>query len=434
MTDQHSASDRTAVNTEELASALSRRAKATVLVTAFLALLFDGVELGLMPVASLSVSQSLLGDQFTKELGGDWFARYTAALMLGAAIGGIVLGNLGDRIGRSRAMGVSILFYSIFAGLGAWVQTQEQMLVLRFLVGLGVGGLWPNGIALVSECWPGASRPLVSGAMMAGMNAGILLLSQAVRIWPLSPDSWRWVFQLAALPALLGVVALLSLPESPQWLASRAKSGDRQQKTTRPLSDLFGPGLLRLTLIGILVSSIPMVGAWSASKWMIPWADSVAGTTDAGYKAATQGWWALGATLGSFCGAQLAGWLGRRISYCLISLSTFGITVAMFQLTAPLQPHFFPVVFAQGFLATLFFGWLALSLPELFPTEVRATGSGLCYNSGRFATAGGVMLAGAIFSLLGGDYSQVGSICALVYGLGIFVIWLAPETGVRHLH
>jgi len=89
---------------------LGPRARVAVLAAAFLGLLFDGVELGLMPVASLSVSKSLLGNAFTPAAGGDWFARFTAALMLGAAIGGIALGNLGDRIGRSRAMGVSILF------------------------------------------------------------------------------------------------------------------------------------------------------------------------------------------------------------------------------------------------------------------------------------------------------------------------------------
>lgn len=90
-----------------------------MLAAAFLGLLFDGVELGLMPIASLSVSKSLLGPAFTATSGGDWFARFTAALMLGAAIGGIALGNLGDRIGRARAMGVSILSYSLFAALGA---------------------------------------------------------------------------------------------------------------------------------------------------------------------------------------------------------------------------------------------------------------------------------------------------------------------------
>jgi len=399
-----------------------------VLVTTFLALVFDGVELGLMPIASLSVSKSLLGADFTTELGGEWFARFTAALMLGAAIGGIALGSLGDRIGRTRAMGVSILFYSIFAAMGAYAQDQWQMLALRFLVGLGVGGLWPNGIALVSECWSGASRPLVSGAMMAGLNAGILLLSQLARAWPITPDSWRWLFQFAGAPALLGIFVLIALPESPKWLASR---GVRQQ--VAPLRELFQPTLIRLTLVGILLSAIPMIGAWSASKWMIPWSDKVAGATNVGYKAATQGWWALGATLGSFAGAQLASWLGRRLSYSLISIATVTITLAMFQLNAPLQPSFHLIVFAQGFVATLFFGWLALYLPELFPTRVRATGSGLAYNSGRFATAFGVLAAGVLFTALGGDYPRVGSICASIYALGIIVIWWAPDTQTKNL-
>jgi predicted MFS family arabinose efflux permease len=399
-----------------------------VLITCFLALVFDGVELGLMPVASLSVSKSLLGAAFTPELGGEWFARFTAALMLGAAIGGIMLGSLGDRIGRTRAMGVCILFYSIFAALGAYAQTQEQMLALRFLVGLGVGGLWPNGIALVSECWSGASRPLVSGAMMAGLNAGILLLSQLARAWPITPDSWRWLFQFAGAPALLGIFVLIALPESPKWLANRGVT----QKVA-PLRELFQPSLIRFTIIGIFLSSIPMIGAWSASKWMIPWADKVAGATNVGYKAATQGWWALGATFGSFAGAQLASWLGRRLSYGLISLATVMITFAMFQLTAPLQSSFHPIVFAQGFVATLFFGWLALYLPELFPTRVRATGSGLAYNSGRFATAFGVLAAGFLFTALGGDYPRVGTICASIYALGLIVIWWAPVTKAENL-
>ena len=123
---------------------LSPTAKAMILTAAFLGMVFDGVELGLMPIASLSVSKSLLGDAYTPTLGGEWFAKFTAALLLGAAIGGIVLCNLGDRFGRTRALGISILFYSVFAALGAWAKTQDQMLVLRFLVGLAVGGVCPN--------------------------------------------------------------------------------------------------------------------------------------------------------------------------------------------------------------------------------------------------------------------------------------------------
>jgi len=401
---------------------LSRGARIAVLCAACLGLLFDGIELGLMPVASLSVSKSLLGDAYTSDAGGVWFARFTAALMFGAALGGIFLGNLGDRIGRSRAMGVSILFYSVFAALGAWVQTQEQMLLLRFLVGLGVGGMWPNGMALVSECWSSASRPLVSGVMSAGLNMGILLLSQLAGLWPITPDSWRWLFYLAGVPAVLGTVVLVALPESPRWLANRQTT----KRPPPPVSELFSPALLKITIAAIIIASIPLVGAWSASKWMIPWADKVAGASNAGYKATTLAWWSLGATIGSFTGAHLASLLGRRTSYFLISLGSTLLTVTMFQWTAPLQPSFHPIVFAQGFVATLFFGWLAVFLPELFPTRVRASGSGLAFNSGRFATAAGVLLAGSLFTFLGGDYSRVGTICSLIYSLGMLVIWLAP--------
>ncbi len=410
-----------------------------VLLAAFGGLVFDGLELGLMPVASLSVSKSLLAGAYTPTLGGDWFARFTAALMLGAAVGGIALGNLGDAIGRKRALGISILFYSLFAGMGSFVKTQEQMLVLRFLVGLGVGGVWPNAVALVAECWPDKARPTVAGLMGVAINTGILLLSQLARLWPITPDSWRWLFKLAAAPALLGMLVLLALPESPQWLAARSKPAGAGTAHPAParsagvLRELFRPPLLRITIIGIVIGSIPLVGAWAASKWMIPWADKVGGATLAGYKAQTQGWWALGAILGSFSGAQIASLLGRRRTYFLISLGATVLTVAMFQFTAPLRPSFHPVVFAQGFVATLFFGWLPLYLPELFPTRVRAAGSGISYNVGRFATAAGVLAAGLLFTAFKGSYPTVGATAALIYALGMLVIWWAPDTSTKTL-
>jgi len=407
-------------------SPLRRRTRILVLCAAFGGLLFDGFELGLMPLASLSVSRGLLGGAYTPTLGGDWFARFTAALMLGAACGGILLGGLGDRIGRARAMGVSILLYSAFAGLGGWVRTQEQMLVLRFMVGLGVGGVWPNAVALVAESWPDKARPAVAGVMGAAINAGILMLSQVAQVWSVTADSWRWLFHLAAAPAVLGVIVLASVPESPAWLQSRAKRAATTR--ARPVRELFRAPLVKITLIGITLGSIPLVGAWAASKWMIPWADQIGGASQPDYKAMTQGWWAFGATLGSLAGGQIASTLGRRRSYFLISLGSMALTMAMFQLTAPLRPSFFPIVFAQGFVATLFFGWLPLYLPELFPTHVRAAGSGVSYNVGRFATAAGVMTAGFLFTALGGSYASVGAVAALIYGLGMVAIWWAPDT------
>jgi len=428
-----------------MTASLSPSARIAVLLAAIAALLFDGVELGLMPVASLSVSQSLLGADYTPTLGGDWFARFTAALMIGAAAGGIALGNLGDVVGRARALGISVLFYSLFAGLGALVRTQEQMLALRFLVGLGVGGVWPNAVALAAECWPDKSRPVVAGLMGAALNGGILMLSQIARTWHITPDSWRWIFWLAAAPALIGMLVLVGLPESPRWLASRrgcagsdpTRAGESLRRPppqpAAPLRELFRPPLLRLTLVGILLGSIPMIGAWAASKWMIPWADKVGGVSSAGYKGVTQGWWAFGAVLGSFCGAQIAAWLGRRRAYALISFGATVLTLTMFLGTAPLKPSFLPIVFAQGFVATLFFGWLPLYLPELFPTPVRAAGSGIAYNVGRFATGVGVLAAGVLFAAFGGSYPAVGATCGLVYALGLIAVCWAPDTTGRRL-
>lgn len=403
---------------------LSPRGRMAVLAAAFLGLVFDGIELGLMPVASVSVSKSLLGGEFTKELGGQWFAWFAAALMLGAAIGGSWLGNLGDRIGRARAMAVSILFYSAFAGLGMFVRSCEEMLLLRFLVGLGVGGMWPNGVALVAECWPNASRPTVSGILGAGINVGILVLSQIVQWRPITADSWRWIFALAAVPAALGLVVLAALPESPKWLAARGQA----KKPAPRLRSLFRGELLRPTVIGILLASVPLIGAWAGSKWMVPWAEDVAGPSRPEYKATTQQWWAIGATLGSFLGAPLAAAIGRRLSYSLISIGATALTWVMFKGTAPLEPAFLPVVFAQGLVATLFFGWLPLYLPELFPIEARASGAGVSMNIGRFATAAAVLGAGGMFSYFRSDYSAIGAACALVYALGVVVILWAPNT------
>lgn len=412
------------------AVALTRGQRFFVLAVAFAGLVAAGFQLGLMPLASLSVSRDFLGAAFDHGIAGDWFARYTAAMMLGAAFGGIFLGALGDKIGRARAIGVSILCYSIFGAAGGWVSSQNELLALRFLAGFGVGGMWPNGVALVSECWSSATRPMVAGVIGTGLNIGILCVSQLGRMRPVTAESWRWIVELGAVAIVLGLVALFLLPESPTWLAARGGTGKQRPA---PLRELFQPALLRLTMVGILLGAVPLIGAWGASKWMIPWADKMGGTAQAGYKAATQGWWAAGAIIGSFFGSHLAHLLGRRPAYFAISLGSVLLTCGIFLWSKPLAPSFLPLVFAQGLCTTLFFGWLPLCLPELFPTNVRATGTGIAYNSGRFVSAAGAFGAGVLMAWSGGDYAKVGVITGLVYALGMVVIWFAPDTANKDL-
>ena len=136
-------------------------------------------------------------------------------------------------------------------------EAAEQMLILRFMVGLGVGGMWPNGVALVAECWPNTSRPTVAGVLGAGINVGIIGLSILGSLYPITPDSWLWIFITAAIPAVLGLIVITLLPESPKWLASRGQSN----VPAPPLGALFRGDLLRPTLIGILLASVPLLAA-----------------------------------------------------------------------------------------------------------------------------------------------------------------------------
>jgi hypothetical protein len=178
---------------------------------------------------------------------------------------------------------------------------------------------------------------------------------------------------------------------------------------------------------------VPLVGAWAGSKWMIPWADHVGGLDNPKLKSTTQFWWACGAVIGSFLGAPIAALVGRRISYFLISLGATTLTWAMFQWTAPLESTFLPIVFSQGLVATLFFGWLPLYLPELFPVQVRASGAGVAMNIGRFATAFAVIYAGWLFTFFDGQYSAIGAACALIYALGMIIVFWAPNTTGKQL-
>jgi len=405
---------------------MNSRARYIVLLTAFLGWYFAGIEMSLMPLAARTVAQDLLGSDFTEAAAGKWLNYFNGALLLGAAIGGMIFGWVGDRAGRVRAMGLSILCYSGFTGAGYFIRTPEEMAALRFLAGLGVGGMWPCAVSLVSEFWSSVSRPMMAGILGSSANFGYVSVGVMGSWIHVTPESWRWLMLVGAAPVLLGVFALLAVPESPAWLAARA--APTAQKRPAPVAEVFRPPLLRLTLLGIVLGAIPLLGAWSSGKFLVPWADSIVGASDPGFKARTQMWWGSGAVLGSLIGGQVANLLGRRRAYFLISLGAFLINGGIYRFANPADGGFLPMVFALGFVSTIFFGWLPLYLPELFPTRVRATGTGVSYNFGRFATAAGVFMAGALMSAFGGNYAQVGAITSLVYGLGMIAIWFAPDT------
>lgn len=392
-----------------------------VLVAAFLGWLFDGFEIGLFPVVARPALLDLLG-QSGEQAVGRWNSYIVAAFLVGAAVGGLIFGWLGDRVGRVRAMSFSILTYSIFTGLGYFAQSPWHLGGVRFMAALGMGGEWSLGVALVMECWPERHRPLLAGAIGAAANVGFLLVGWVAKNFPVTVQSWRWMFLVGAIPALLVFLIRLFVPESERWKAS-VRHG-----TARPLREIFAPGLRKRTLLGIAFASVALIGTWGSVQWIPLWVDKITGGTNPQAKAVIQMASAYGAITGCLLGPLVGGRIGRRPAYFGLCLGSLLVCGFLFRALTVYNTLFIITVFFAGCFTAAFYGWFPLYLPELFPTRLRATGQGVSYNFGRIFAAIGALVGGQLVSAFGGSYARAGAVVTLVYLIGMVLIWFAPET------
>ncbi len=345
-------------------------------------------------------------------------------------------------------MGLSVLCYSGMTLVCWFVHEPHLMWCVRFMACLGFGGAWPNAVALVAEAWPSASRPFMAGVMGTAANFGFVLLGIIGYQFAITNDNWRWVFFVGASPLLIGAAILCWVPESAKWLESkREPSGN--VKPRAPVIEVFRPPLLYRTLLGISLGAIPVVGTAANANWVVPWRDQFESrqsekvTSDTGstqtvtgkkgkgdprQKAWTQITRSSGAIFGSLLGGYLASLLGRRLAYFMISLLTLSISSWLFGYVTPADPFFDVYVFLLGFFGVTYFGWLPLFLPELFPTHVRSTGTGISFNTGRVVAAV-IVLSIALLPAqqIAGNYAQIGFWTGMIYLVGMMIIWLAPQ-------
>lgn len=434
---------------------LSGHQKRLVLTVAFLGWMFAGLQIALFVLIHRPAMISLMSDGGAidatvvneKEIA-QWFARYQAAFLLGAASGGWIFGILGDRLGRTRSLAYSVLCYSLFTGACYFARSPWELLVLRFLACHGVGGAWPNTVALVAEAWPAASRPLLAGVLGTAANVGQVAMG-LLGLWiDITPDSWRWTFLAGAAPAIIGVWCLAAVPESIRWQTAKLKSG----QAAGPLRELFQPALRYRTLIGILLGAVPVIGTAANAQWIVPWTDQVQAQQrsvqvsdsstatepskpkpDPKSKARTMISRSSGAVIGSLLGGILATLLGRRLTYFLISLLALCASSWIFGWLDPLHPWFLWASFAFGLVGVIYFGWLPLYLPELFPTRVRASGTGISFNTGRVVAAVVVLGTALIVEWFGGDYARIGWWTGMIYAAGMIIILFAPRTDAGSL-
>lgn len=400
----------------------SNRGAYLALAAAFLGWLFDGFEIGLFPVVARPALRDMLGPGHEGDVG-QWMGIITAAFLVGAALGGAAFGWLGDKIGRVRAMSFSILCYSLFSGAGYFAQEPWHLGVFRFLAALGMGGEWALGVALVMEVWPEKHRPWLAGAIGAAANLGMVIVGVIALYVKVTEDSWRWMFLVGASPAILTFLIRLFVPESEKWQHAKQETAHVDGS---PLRRVLKGKLLKHTLIGIVLSSVALIGTWASVQWIPLWVDSM-GTGDATHKATAHMVSSIGAVVGSLFAPMLVGRFSRRWGYFTLCALSLVICAYLFRTQTTYTTHFVFTVFLAGTATAAFYGFFPLYLPELFPTAVRATGQGLCYNAGRLIAAVGALTSGQLVVHYGG-YAQMGAVITLVYAFGMIAIWFAPET------
>ncbi len=310
--------------------------------------------------------------------------------LLASALGGFLFGFLADRIGRTRSLMLSILVYSAASGACGLADTVVQLAIFRCLLGLGMGGEWTTGAALIAETWRPEHRGKALGLMQSGWAIGEIIAAAVVGL-VLPRFGWRAVFFVGILPALLVLWIRKDVPESQVWM-------ERGQVKEGALRVLLRPDIRRNGLLATAMNALGMFGYWGLFTWIPAYLALPVEKGGRGLDLFTTTTWLIVMGVGKWLGYVLFGFaadaFGRRKSYVAYLLVAAALVPLYGLATRPvwrlvLGP--FVAFFGTGF----FSGFSALTA-ELFPTEVRATAMGLSYNVGRGLSAAAPFVVGAL--------------------------------------
>jgi len=479
------------------------------LAAALLGWMFDGAEMGIFSLVGGKAMEALMPGVAKGERD-MWFNIIMASFLVGAATGGVLFGWLGDRIGRVRAMTLSVLTYALFTGLCGFAGEAWQIGVLRFIASLGMGGEWSLGVALVMEVWPNRSRAFMAGLIGAAANVGYLLVGcvglvlltwlesvrggmLAVGVSEQAAESlvgfsgWRLMMILGTLPALLTFFIRMFVPESKKWEQERERGSTGHWATQDLLGvlvGLAGPALIITlwawpvsnpstlwtavqitgTIVGLAIatvgytypvirffqrqaaasglqnwkptlgrmllaaclSGVALLGTWGTTQQAPTWANDLSEVEFKAQQARlspaeavqlvkpmakehTLIWLSVGAIVGTILAAFAGDWFGRRPAYFLLCCLSMLSVWMLFLGNNQFGPGLLWWAFIAGTCTASFYGWLPLYLPELFHTNVRATGQGFSFNYGRILAAVGVLQLGNLLKVMTDDV-QLGTI------------------------
>jgi len=370
-------------------------------IAAWLGWLFDGLDMHLYVLVAAPFVRELIGAATKSDPAVGYYSSWIqAAFLVGWALGGGFFGRIADRLGRSRALTMTILTYALFTGLSYFAQTWWHLLIFRFLAALGIGGEWAVGASLISETWPRRWRPWMAAVLQTGVNLGVMLAGVANFVLADYPK--RTVFLVGILPALLVLWIRHAVPEPEEWHIAKKNAAQEEPR----FIDLFHGPVRRITLLTMAVCTLSLTAHWAFLFWYLQHLRNLPTLTE--WKDADVdhlvSWMVWLVMLSSIAGNFLAGLIARYFKYrtAITGLCLMYFAAMFWTYCIPRDQHTLWYGFAVIGLSQGVFALFTMYLPPLFPTLLRTTGAGFCYNIGRIAAGLGTVFFG-LFSKVG-DY------------------------------
>lgn len=398
----------------------SKKYLLVVFICCWLGGIFDGMDSSLMAIALPSAIKDLI--ETSDKLQISQIGSYVTALFLiGWMLGGIFFGFIGDKFGRVKSMVFSILLYASFTGLAGFAQNWWQLGLCRFLTGLGIGGELVSIATFLTEVWPQKSRAIAVGILITSYQAGVFLAGSINYLFA----NWRHVFFIGALPALLVICLRLTLKESDRW--------ENHEKENMPIKKIFQAKYQHNLLTGSLAFTGLLIGYWASLSWIPAWIDSLLNLSNTssqrGIITMFQGSAAiLGCTLAGFACDKI----GRRKTLIISFAGCFLASLLLFGSNSVFSLIIYWETSLLGFFIGLAQASMYIYLPELFPTQIRATATGFCLNIGRLCTVFAVLAIGPVVKVLGG-YGWAALVFAFAYLISMITSFWSYETQGQNL-
>lgn len=403
-----------------------------VLFVAWLGWVFDAMDATIYAIVLHPALHDLLhtasGPPTPEQIG--WYGGIIFSIFLiGWAVGGISFGIMADRFGRTKVLIATIIIYAVFTGAAAFAETWWHLAIARFLTALGIGGEWAAGAAIVAETWPEEKRAKAAGILQSAWAVGFFLAA-TINLTLKEAYGWRGLFLIGVLPAFVALLVRWWVKEPDRWT-------HEHEKQAIPITAIFRGDLQRATLVGSALAFVAVFGLWGSTNWAptlirelpdLKGQDPATLTRYVSYAIMALN---AGAIFGYLGFGPLADRFGRRPVFALMCLGSF-VMLPVTYLVPTSYAGVLMLLPLLGFFNNGIFSGFPIYLPELYPTSLRATGAGFCFNAGRVLASASPFLTGWLVTTLG-TFGRAASTVALIYLIGLAVLLFAPETKGRRL-